>query len=650
MGDKHSYSNIGEEMKDALSDALQNGNFQTLNRLVSQTVTATLDEVGIHIPTDGSDVWSSRAQNADKAFGQTGADVPLWQQALGSDPGAGNTRRTADKGASQQRRYTGQASSQTFGSASRQQAGAFGQNASQTFGTSQNASQQHRYAGQASSQTFGSASGSRQQTGAFGQNASQAQSSASGGGQDVWQQRRQEQLKRQQAEQLRRQQQELARQQAEAAKRQQQEFQQQTRFRQQQEQLKQREAERLRKQEQLKAEAARRQQEQLRRQQDRQLRQQTEAARRQYRQQQTLRLNQQQQLRNSQAGHMTAASFIPMKRIGSVSGILLPMFGGIGIGFSSLMLMAAIGIRDESTLLICAMFLPLLAFSSFLLYLGITKSRRLRRAKHYASLCDSRMFVQISDLSIATGKPERYIVKDLQKILNAGIFPEGHLDRQQTCFMFNNTVFRQYLNAENERRRREQEAGIAGGSGRIGNTDTGRANGADASDGSPGQNAIIAEGMEYIRRLRELNDQIEGEVISAKLFRLEHLLKDIFDNIREHPEQTNRIHKLMEYYLPTTLKLVDAYADFDQISTPGNEIIKAKSEIENTLDTINQAFTELLNNLFQDAVFDATTDAQVLKTMLAKEGLTKEMEFATRRSDTETPDREKSDGGKSDEQ
>ena len=145
----------------------------------------------------------------------------------------------------------------------------------------------------------------------------------------------------------------------------------------------------------------------MRRQQDRQLRQQTEAARRQYRQQQTLRLNQQQQLRNSQAGHMTAASFIPMKRIGSVSGILLPMFGGIGIGFSSLMLMAAIGIRDESTLLICAMFLPLLAFSSFLLYLGITKSRRLRRAKHYASLCDSRMFVQISDLSIAPGKPER---------------------------------------------------------------------------------------------------------------------------------------------------------------------------------------------------------------------------------------------------
>ena len=88
-----------------------------------------------------------------------------------------------------------------------------------------------------------------------------------------------------------------------------------------------------------------------------------------------------------------------------------------------------------------------------------------------------------------------------------------------------------------------------------------------------------------------------------------------------------RMHKLMDYYLPTTLKLVETYENFDRISSPGEEIVKAKREIENTLDTINQAFTELLNNLFQDTVFDVTTDAQVLKTMLAREGLTREMEL-----------------------
>ena len=72
---------------------------------------------------------------------------------------------------------------------------------------------------------------------------------------------------------------------------------------------------------------------------------------------------------------------------------------------------------------------------------------------------------------------------------------------------------------------------------------------------------------------------------------------------------------------------METYAEFDKISSPGEEILAAKAEIENTLDTINQAFTELLNNLFQDAVFDATTDAQVLKTMLAREGLMNEMEM-----------------------
>ena len=84
----------------------------------------------------------------------------------------------------------------------------------------------------------------------------------------------------------------------------------------------------------------------------------------------------------------------------------------------------------------------------------------------------------------------------------------------------------------------------------------------------------------------------------------------------------------MNYYLPTTLKLVESYEEFDRVSSPGPDIVKAKAEIENTLDTINAAFRELLNTLFQNAVFDATTDAQVLKSMLAREGLMKEMAFA----------------------
>lgn len=93
----------------------------------------------------------------------------------------------------------------------------------------------------------------------------------------------------------------------------------------------------------------------------------------------------------------------------------------------------------------------------------------------------------------------------------------------------------------------------------------------------------------------------------------------------------HRMHKLMDYYLPTMLKLVEQYAEFDEISNPGEDILDAKKEIEKTLDMINQAFVTLLNNLFRDAAFDASADAQVLQTMLAREGLT-ESDFAREKS------------------
>lgn len=264
--------------------------------------------------------------------------------------------------------------------------------------------------------------------------------------------------------------------------------------------------------------------------------------------------------------------------------------------------------------------------------LGVGQKRRLKRAERYLQLCDYRVYGQIENLAKGTGKSKNFVLKDLEKMLALGIFPEGHLDEQKTCFMLNDVVYRQYLEAENNRRLRELETRKALEDRSLRNqniSETVRPEpepSVSAKQKSELQ-TMIDEGTDYIRKLRNLNDRIPGEVISAKLFCLENLLMDIFESVKQHPEQMDRMHKLISYYLPTTLKLVESYEKFDKISSPGPDIIKAKTEIENTLDTINQAFRELLNNLFQDTVFDVTTDAQVLKTMLAKEGLTRDMDF-----------------------
>ena len=321
--------------------------------------------------------------------------------------------------------------------------------------------------------------------------------------------------------------------------------------------------------------------------------------------------------RRATAAEMT--SLVKMEKKGNVSGTLCTVFGGIGLGFSGLGLLVQLLVAAFGAASLSAAILPgvlSLAFLEMIAY-GNGQRRRLKRAEKYLELCGTKMYGVINEMARYTGKSVRYVRRDLRKMLKAGMFPDGHLDDKETCFMLNDVIYRQYL--ETEKAYLEQKK-ITGQE----DKNTENVDPQDIKENRREQelHSMIAEGMEYIRHLRNLNDRIEGEAISGKLYRLENLLKEIFDRVQEHPEQMRRMHKLMDYYLPTMLKLVEQYAEFDEVSSPGEDILEAKKEIEKTLDMINQAFVTLLNNLFQDAAFDASADAQVLQTMLAKEGLT----------------------------
>lgn len=315
---------------------------------------------------------------------------------------------------------------------------------------------------------------------------------------------------------------------------------------------------------------------------------------------------------------------VPVKftEVGNVSGILQQVFGGIGLGITGLIALfrlpgLLLGSISLGSWLINLIF-PAIFFG--VIRFGVIKRARLQRARRYIQLCGSKMYGQIETLARDTGKSIRYVTKDISKMLSLGMFPEGHLDDQKTCFMLNDAIHRQYLETKNNYLLQQKEQ---------------QKNASPPASASASMNTeeetelktMITEGMDCIRRLQELNNQIPGEIISRKLYRLESLLKDIFHGVKAHPEQMSRMHSMMDYYLPTTLKLVEAYRDFDKIQSPGTEVAAAKDEIERTLDIINQAFAELLDNLFQDTVFDVTTDAQVLKTMLAKGGLTGNTDF-----------------------
>ena len=122
--------------------------------------------------------------------------------------------------------------------------------------------------------------------------------------------------------------------------------------------------------------------------------------------------------------------------------------------------------------------------------------------------------------------------------------------------------------------------------------------------------------------LAGLRESMSGDPIAGKLTRLETVLSYLFEALKKHPDQLDDMEKCMEYYLPTTVKLTRSYREFTAVKFPGENINQAKKEILRSLDTINSAFEKLLDDLYEDAAFDVMTDASVLRTMLARDGMT----------------------------
>ena len=135
---------------------------------------------------------------------------------------------------------------------------------------------------------------------------------------------------------------------------------------------------------------------------------------------------------------------------------------------------------------------------------------------------------------------------------------------------------------------------------------------------------MLDRGEAFIAQIRKCNDAIPGKEISEKISRMELIVQRIFQRVDTNPEVVPDLKKMMDYYLPMTVKLLNAYAEMDSQPVQGETMISSKREIEATLDTLNLAFEKLLDDLFEDTAMDISSDISVLQTLLAQEGLTED--------------------------
>lgn len=236
---------------------------------------------------------------------------------------------------------------------------------------------------------------------------------------------------------------------------------------------------------------------------------------------------------------------------------------------------------------------------------------RLKRFKKYIKALGNKTYCDFEHLASAVGRNVKFVKKDVIHMIRKGWFLEGKTDDKETCLITSEETYSQYMQTqraleqrnEEENQRRQQEAESQK---RI----------------SPQVQEVLERGNAYIQKIHASNDAIPGEEISAKIARMEQIVHLIFQRAEEHPEVIPDLKKLMDYYLPMTVKLLDAYEDMDKQTIQGETIQSSKKEIENTLDTLNEAFAKLLDSIFQDTAWDVSSDISVLHTMLAQEGLT----------------------------
>ena len=306
--------------------------------------------------------------------------------------------------------------------------------------------------------------------------------------------------------------------------------------------------------------------------------------------------------------------YINRKPPGRISGIVCIVLGSVGISLYGLSLLSFTVVNIISGGIIGSsvfvLLLLLFVISIVVLFKGLNLKRRVDRFKRYVTIMDRRTYITIKDLSKLTKQKERFLVKDLEKMIDMGMFYQGHIDEEKAHFMITDEVYNDYLNLkkqEIEDKKKEQrlEEEIK-----------------NLSDKDV--QSTLKVGRDYIKEIKSVKNELYREEISMKLDKLSNVSEEILKQIEKNPKKVEEVNKFINHYLPITFKLINSYEELNAQSLQGENIQKAKIEIEESIDLINKAFENLLDDLFEDIRLDISTDISVLKTLFKQEGLGEE--------------------------
>ena len=232
-----------------------------------------------------------------------------------------------------------------------------------------------------------------------------------------------------------------------------------------------------------------------------------------------------------------------------------------------------------------------------MLVAGQRMKRRSARVARYLAVMGKRGYISVEELCTVTGKSRKKIESDLDYMVEKGLLGAGaYLDSGRGIFFRSADAFADYANATAKKENvtpKEANEGYAGA----------------------------------LRAIRSANDRIADPVLSEKIDHLETVAGKIFREVEEHPEKQQQAATFLNYYLPTTLKLLDSYAKFEEAGIEGENLSRAQERIEETMDALIKGFDKQLDDLYRNEAMDIDSDIRVMENMLRRDTASVEDDF-----------------------
>ena len=277
------------------------------------------------------------------------------------------------------------------------------------------------------------------------------------------------------------------------------------------------------------------------------------------------------------------------------------------------------------------------------LYLGYKRIRneisrkRFKLYRRYASAIGERNEVSIRGLAASMGMPTNTVMGDLQAMIDEGFMGnDAYIDHSHMVLYLNpnmvetrfverggDQVVNVYITPED---RASTVAAAKATQARSAAAEVRKppveAPAKPRRATEPARSTSDPDNFEAkLREIRALNDAIKDPAVSERIDRIGELTASIFRVVQEKPEHAEEVRKFMNYYLPTTLKLLKSYSLMEQQSYQGENIQNSRKRIEDVLDTLVRGFEQQQDRLFRTEAIDVEADISVLETMMASDGL-----------------------------